>query len=164
MFGRFIENKGANILLSAAMGLACIVVMFHPNGNIAMVAAAFVLPATIIGVRRHRVIGASTVNDASIDATRKTPSFGRSILRRSFDMWITQMLIRYSLKRFAERLACSPICRFADVPGPRAKRPLCAFIVGNFNQIAVWIPKIHRHDGTSCAGSVNRTFEQIDAA
>jgi len=25
-------------------------------------------------------------------------------------------------------------------------------------------PKIHRHDGTSCAGSVNRTFEQIDTA
>jgi len=30
--------------------------MFHPNGNIAMVATAFVLQATIIGVRRHRVI------------------------------------------------------------------------------------------------------------
>ena len=56
MFGRFIENKGANILLRAALALACIVVMCHPNGNIAMVAAAFVLPATIIGVRHHRVI------------------------------------------------------------------------------------------------------------
>ena len=111
-----------------------------------------------------KVIGASTFNDAWIDATREPPSVGRSILRRTFDMWITQILIGYSLKRFAERLASSPICRFADVPGPRSKRPLCAFIVGNFNQIAVWIPKIHRHDGTSCAGSVNRTFEQIDAA
>jgi hypothetical protein len=56
MFGRFIENKGDNILLRAALALACIVVMYHPNGNIAMVVAAFVLPATFIGVRRHRVI------------------------------------------------------------------------------------------------------------
>jgi len=40
---------GSNILLRAALALACIGVMFHPNGNIAMVAAAFVLPATIIG-------------------------------------------------------------------------------------------------------------------
>ena len=56
MFGRLIENKGDNILLRAALALACIVVMCHPNGNIAMVAVAFVLQVTNIGVRRHRVI------------------------------------------------------------------------------------------------------------
>jgi len=39
--------KTANILLRVALALACIVVMFHPNDNIAMVAVAFVLPAKI---------------------------------------------------------------------------------------------------------------------
>ena len=56
MFGRFIENKVANVLLCVALALGCTVVMFHPNGNIAMVAAVFVLPAIVIGVRRHQRI------------------------------------------------------------------------------------------------------------
>ncbi|HXV79962.1 MAG TPA: TRAP transporter fused permease subunit [Candidatus Binatia bacterium] len=55
-FGRFVQNQGANILLSAALVLLSLTVMFHPVSNIAMAAAAITLPAMIFGIWRHRQV------------------------------------------------------------------------------------------------------------
>ena len=55
-FGRFIVNQGVNILLRAALALVSMVVMFHPDGNVAMAAAAVAMPAMIFGIRRHRQV------------------------------------------------------------------------------------------------------------
>ena len=44
------------LLLRAALALISFVVMFHPNGNAALAAAVIVLPATVWGVFRHRLI------------------------------------------------------------------------------------------------------------
>jgi TRAP transporter 4TM/12TM fusion protein len=56
VFGRLVYNRGANIMLRAALALASLVVMLHPDGSVALAVAAFVLPATIYGVSRHRQI------------------------------------------------------------------------------------------------------------
>jgi hypothetical protein len=56
IFGRFVDSRGTNIMLRAALALASFVVMFHPDGNVALAVAAFVLPATIYGISRHRRI------------------------------------------------------------------------------------------------------------
>jgi TRAP transporter 4TM/12TM fusion protein len=56
IFGRFADNRGTNIMLRAALTLASLVVMLHPDGTVAMAVAAFALPATIYGVWRHRQI------------------------------------------------------------------------------------------------------------
>lgn len=56
IFGRFFESAGTNAVLRAALALLSFIVMFHPNGTVALVVAAVVLPATIVGVWRHRRI------------------------------------------------------------------------------------------------------------
>ena len=56
IFGRFVRNRGSDVMLRAALALASFVVMLHPDGNVALAAAVFVLPATIYGVSRHRRI------------------------------------------------------------------------------------------------------------
>jgi TRAP-type uncharacterized transport system fused permease subunit len=56
IFGRFVNNQGGNIMLRAALALVSMLVMFHPDGNVAIATAAVVLPATVYGVLRHRQI------------------------------------------------------------------------------------------------------------
>ncbi len=56
IFGRFVNNRGADIMWRAALALVSLVVMLHPDDKLAMVTAAFVLPAMIYGVWRHRRI------------------------------------------------------------------------------------------------------------
>jgi TRAP transporter 4TM/12TM fusion protein len=56
IFGRFADNPGANMMLRAALALASFVVMLHPDGNVALAMAVLVLPATVVGVWRHRHI------------------------------------------------------------------------------------------------------------
>ncbi|MDP2239221.1 MAG: TRAP transporter fused permease subunit [Burkholderiales bacterium] len=60
MFGMLMKNPATDILLRVMLGLVAFVTMFHPDGNIAIVAAAFTLPATIYGVMRHRRIAPLT--------------------------------------------------------------------------------------------------------
>jgi TRAP transporter 4TM/12TM fusion protein len=60
MFGKVMKNTAADILLRVMLGAAAFVTMFHPDDNMAMVAAAFTLPATIYGVMRHRKIAPLT--------------------------------------------------------------------------------------------------------
>ncbi|HEU0204223.1 MAG TPA: TRAP transporter fused permease subunit [Burkholderiaceae bacterium] len=56
IFGRLVAVRGADILLRAALALAALFVMFHPDGQVAAAAAALVLPATVITVWRHRQV------------------------------------------------------------------------------------------------------------
>lgn len=56
IFGRFVDGSGANTMWRAALALASMVVMFHPDGNVANLVAAVVLPATVYGVWCHRRI------------------------------------------------------------------------------------------------------------
>jgi len=56
MFGNLMKNPAADILLRVVLAFFAFVTMFHPDGNMAIVAAAFTLPATIYGVMRHRRI------------------------------------------------------------------------------------------------------------
>jgi hypothetical protein len=56
MFGRFVRQKHADILLRSLLALVSFVVMFHPNGNVAVAAAVIALPAIVYGVFRHRLI------------------------------------------------------------------------------------------------------------
>jgi TRAP transporter 4TM/12TM fusion protein len=56
MFGRIFRNRGSDVMLRAALALASLVVMLHPDGNVALGAAVLVVPATIYGTLCHRRI------------------------------------------------------------------------------------------------------------
>jgi TRAP transporter 4TM/12TM fusion protein len=58
MFGRFAKNPAGDILLRVALAVVGFVTLFHPDGNASLAAAAFVLPATVLGIWRHRLIAA----------------------------------------------------------------------------------------------------------
>jgi TRAP-type uncharacterized transport system fused permease subunit len=60
MFGRFAESPATDILLRVALAVVAFVTLFHPDGNVAVVAAAVVLPATMAGIWRHRLIAPRT--------------------------------------------------------------------------------------------------------
>jgi TRAP-type uncharacterized transport system fused permease subunit len=57
MFGRFIANKGGDLMLRMTLALFALVVMLHPDVRYATLVAAAVLPAILIGIWRHRLIG-----------------------------------------------------------------------------------------------------------
>jgi TRAP-type uncharacterized transport system fused permease subunit len=56
MFGRFARTTAADLALRAALALAAFVALFHPDARVALAAAVVVLPATVLGVWRHRLI------------------------------------------------------------------------------------------------------------
>ena len=60
MFGRFAESPATDILPRVVLAVVAFVTLFHPDGNVAVAAAAVVLPATIVGIRRHRLIAPQT--------------------------------------------------------------------------------------------------------
>jgi TRAP transporter 4TM/12TM fusion protein len=56
IFGRLGASRGASLMLRMALALGSLVVMFHPDTRVAWAIAAIVLPASIIGVVRHKRI------------------------------------------------------------------------------------------------------------
>ena len=56
IFGRFVRNRGSDVMWRAALALASFVVMFHPDGTVSLAMAVIVLPATVYGVMRHQII------------------------------------------------------------------------------------------------------------
>jgi TRAP transporter 4TM/12TM fusion protein len=54
IFGKYVQNWGANAALRVLLALVSLVVLLHPNNDMALAAAVIVLPATIYGVVRHR--------------------------------------------------------------------------------------------------------------
>jgi TRAP transporter 4TM/12TM fusion protein len=63
-FGRFVESRSANIPLRAALALVSFVVIFHPDDQIALAAAAVVLPVVIFGIMRHRIVAPPKAGEA----------------------------------------------------------------------------------------------------
>jgi TRAP transporter 4TM/12TM fusion protein len=59
MFGRLMKNTAGDLLLRTLLAAIAFVAMFHPDGNVAMAAAAFTLPATLYAVWRHRQVAPS---------------------------------------------------------------------------------------------------------
>jgi len=53
IFGKFFIGRGPNVVLCAALAVASLIILFYPDGNVALWAAAIVLPATVYGVKRH---------------------------------------------------------------------------------------------------------------
>jgi TRAP transporter 4TM/12TM fusion protein len=56
IFGKIARNQATNVLLRVGLAGASFVIMFHPNGNVSLMVAVIVLPATFYGVIRHRRI------------------------------------------------------------------------------------------------------------
>jgi TRAP-type uncharacterized transport system fused permease subunit len=56
MFGRFLDASAVDLALRVLLALVACVTLFHPAGNVALAAAVVVLPATIVGIWRHRRI------------------------------------------------------------------------------------------------------------
>lgn len=56
IFGRFVGNRAANALLRTVLALLGLVTLLHPDGNLALAAAAIAAPATVYGAWRHRRI------------------------------------------------------------------------------------------------------------
>lgn len=68
IFGRLTAARGADVMLRAALALASFVVLFVPDDAIAPIAAAFVLPATIVALVRHRRMGLAHAVGAPVSA------------------------------------------------------------------------------------------------
>ena len=54
IFGKFFRGWGANMMLRAALALAAFVILFYPDGTVALMVAVIVLPVTVYGVARHQ--------------------------------------------------------------------------------------------------------------
>jgi TRAP-type uncharacterized transport system fused permease subunit len=59
MLGRFMREIGPDTVIRAALAIASLVVMFYPDGTVALVVGVIVLLATVWGVFRHRLIAPS---------------------------------------------------------------------------------------------------------
>ncbi|MHB8091590.1 MAG: TRAP transporter permease [Syntrophales bacterium] len=53
IFGKFTLRLWTNIMLRAVLAIAAMVILFYPNGIVALVVAMIVLPVTIYGVTLH---------------------------------------------------------------------------------------------------------------
>ncbi|MCZ7657962.1 MAG: TRAP transporter fused permease subunit [Xanthobacteraceae bacterium] len=58
MFGRFLENRAADVMLRSLLALFALVAMLHPSDGVALGTALVVLPATLLGIWRHRTVAA----------------------------------------------------------------------------------------------------------
>ncbi len=56
IFGKFFQSRNANMAWRAAMSMGSLVILFHPDGRIALLVAAALLPLVVYGVKRHRLI------------------------------------------------------------------------------------------------------------
>jgi TRAP transporter 4TM/12TM fusion protein len=56
IFGRLAASRGASFMIRMALALASLVIMFHPDADVAWIVAAIVLPASIVSVMRHQRI------------------------------------------------------------------------------------------------------------
>ena len=59
LFGRYLDSLVADIPLRLALAAVSFLVLLHPDNTMAMAAAAILLPATIVGVWRHRLMAAA---------------------------------------------------------------------------------------------------------
>ncbi|HEV2000915.1 MAG TPA: TRAP transporter large permease subunit, partial [Xanthobacteraceae bacterium] len=74
MFGRFLDNKGGDIMLRGMLALFSLVTLLHPNDMTATAVGAVVLVATLIGIWRHRLIAAPKSAPPPESAERLAPA------------------------------------------------------------------------------------------
>jgi hypothetical protein len=56
MFGRYLENPGADIVARVLLAAVSFLTMFHPNDTFVWVPGVIVLVALAFGIWRHRII------------------------------------------------------------------------------------------------------------
>jgi TRAP-type uncharacterized transport system fused permease subunit len=56
MFGRFVARPAPDIALRCALAAVSFVVMMHPSQTVALITAVAVVPFSLIGIWRHRVL------------------------------------------------------------------------------------------------------------
>jgi len=61
MFGRFIARPASDIALRCALAAVSFVVMLHPSQTVALVTAVAVVPFSLIGIWRHRVLASPEI-------------------------------------------------------------------------------------------------------
>jgi TRAP transporter 4TM/12TM fusion protein len=61
MFGRYLDQKAADIALRCLLAAVALFCMFHPDMTMSAMAATLVVPAFAVGVWRHRIIAAPKV-------------------------------------------------------------------------------------------------------
>ena len=81
IFGRFVRNRGSDLMWRAALALASFVVMFHPDGTVSLAMAAIVLPATVYGVKRHQIGRPAEERAAVADNRRAFVTLRQSLLQ-----------------------------------------------------------------------------------
>ncbi len=69
MFGRFLHNKGGDIMLRGMLALFSLVTLLHPNDMTATAVGAVVLVATLIGIWRHRLVTTPETPMVQLDGT-----------------------------------------------------------------------------------------------
>jgi hypothetical protein len=62
MFGRFLEQAAGDMALRVALAMVAFIALFHPDGKVAVTAAAVVLPVTLFGIWRHRRLAHSNIS------------------------------------------------------------------------------------------------------
>jgi TRAP transporter 4TM/12TM fusion protein len=66
MFGRFVGSLAGNIPLRLGLAVLSFVVLFHPDSNWAMAAAAIVVPVVLFGIWRHANLGGPEASSAQL--------------------------------------------------------------------------------------------------
>jgi TRAP-type uncharacterized transport system fused permease subunit len=65
MFGRFLARPATDILVRCSLAALACVVMLHPSQTVALLVAAAVVPFTLIGIWRHRILAAPEIAQPS---------------------------------------------------------------------------------------------------
>jgi hypothetical protein len=65
MFGRFLARPVSDIAVRCALAALSFVVMLHPSQTVALLVAAAVVPFTLIGIWRHRILAAPEIAQPS---------------------------------------------------------------------------------------------------
>lgn len=66
MFGRFVSSLAGNVPLRIGLAVLSFVVLFHPDSNWSMAAAAIVVPVVLFGIWRHANLGGPEVSSAQL--------------------------------------------------------------------------------------------------
>jgi ABC-type bacteriocin/lantibiotic exporter with double-glycine peptidase domain len=65
MFGRFLARPASDIPVRCGLAALSFVVMLHPSQTVAMLVAAVVVPFTLIGIWRHRILATPEIAQPS---------------------------------------------------------------------------------------------------
>jgi len=70
MFGRFLKNTAADILLRILLAAFAIATLLHPDETIASLSCLVALAATLVGIWRHRLVAAPAATGPAVQEER----------------------------------------------------------------------------------------------